>query len=265
MTTFADHFKAGNLPAALDAALAGVKAAPTDRIARLALVEMLLFAGDLERADKHLDMMSTNASPQDMMIVLTLRQLVRAETARREVFAKGRVPEFLAGPTPACKSALEALIRLREGKADEAMPFVEQVENERAKVNFTHNGTAVVDLRDLDDVTAGVLEVMSGTGKYFWVPFEEIVTLKFAAPEWRGDLLFRRAKLVVKSGEDADVFVPALYPNSHTAAEDTFKLGRQTDYTGGDGSPVRGIGLKEYLVGEDVVSVMELGELVFAK
>lgn len=264
MPTAAEHFKAGQIADAVAAAIEAVKKAPGDRPVRMTLVEMLLFAGDLERADKHLDIMATNAPPAEMMTVLMLRQIVRAEMARREVFTKGRAPDFLSGATPVCKAGLEALIRYREGKPAEAAPFAEAIEAERPKLTFTHDGAAATDIRDLDDVTAGVLEVMSETGKYFWVPFEEIVTLKFAGVEWRGDLLYRRAKLATKGGEDNNVFVPTLYPGTHTEAEDEYKLGRKTDYRGGDGTPVRGVGLKEYLVGEDVKSIMELGEFKFA-
>ena len=53
--TAGDAFRAGDIPAAVAAATAGVKAAPTDPGARWLLAEMLLFDGNLERADKVLE------------------------------------------------------------------------------------------------------------------------------------------------------------------------------------------------------------------
>ena len=57
------------------------------------------------------------------------------------------------------------------------------------------------------------------------------------------------------------MFVPCLYPGSHADPDDGIKLGRKTDYRGGDGVPTRGIGLREFLVGEDVKAVLELGKI----
>ncbi len=55
MTDAGDAFRAGNLTAALAAATAGVKAAPRDAGARWLLAELLVFAGEVERADRILD------------------------------------------------------------------------------------------------------------------------------------------------------------------------------------------------------------------
>ena len=44
-------FRAGKLAAAVDAAGAAVRKTPTDLGARVLLAEMLIFAGNLERAD----------------------------------------------------------------------------------------------------------------------------------------------------------------------------------------------------------------------
>ncbi len=46
-----------------------------------------------------------------------LRQLVRAELARRECFYKGRVPEFLGEPSEKLTAHLQALTLSREGDA----------------------------------------------------------------------------------------------------------------------------------------------------
>src|SRR4051794_3099667 len=117
--TATEAYKAGKLSDAVAAALDQVRTSPTDRAKRLFLAELCCFSGDLERADKQLDVLFTPDAPDIIQLTL-FRQLLRGETARREVFAQGRVPEFLAQPTDALKQRLESLIRLREGKKDEA-------------------------------------------------------------------------------------------------------------------------------------------------
>jgi len=39
------------------------------------------------------------------------------------------------------------------------------------------------DLRDADDIMGGTFEVLTTTGKYFWIPMERIVTATFHPPK----------------------------------------------------------------------------------
>jgi type VI secretion system protein ImpE len=263
MKAAADHFTTGDLQAAVAAAIDHVRHHPTDRPGRFALAELFAFTGDLERADKQLDVLGTAPDAQDMMAVLMLRQLLRAETVRRQVFDDGRAPEFLTPPPPAVRSLLEGLLHIRQGRPDEAMNCLCAAEEARPKLTGTLDGVPFDDFRDLDDVCGPILEVMTGHGQYYWVPLETIASITFEPPVLRCDLLWRRAKLVVRGGPEGDVFLPCLYAGSHSDADDAIKLGRKTDYRGGDGAPTRGHGLREFLVGEDVKPVMELGKLEF--
>ena len=68
--------------------------------------------------------------------------------------------------------------------------------------------------------------------------------------------------MVVRDGPEGEVFVPATYVPPEGALEAAM-LGRVTDWVGGEGAPVRGIGQRTYLVGEESVPVMELGNLAF--
>jgi type VI secretion system protein ImpE len=109
-----EHYQAGQLGEAVTAALADVRKGPADADARGLLCELLCFAGDLERADKHLDALS-GMHPDLALGTSLFRQLLRAEQARREVFEAGRVPELLVPPSPALSLALRAAVALRGG------------------------------------------------------------------------------------------------------------------------------------------------------
>jgi type VI secretion system protein ImpE len=58
--------------------------------------------------------------------------------------------------------------------------------------------------------------------------------------------------------------VPALYAGTETATDNALKLGRATDWRGNEGEPVRGIGQRTFLIGEEDRPVMELAEITFA-
>src|SRR6185369_15917731 len=96
--TAAGLFRAGKLDDAIAAAQAALRKTPTDLGARVLLGEMLLFAGNLERADVVLDA-APAIDPSTAVVIAEFRQLVRADMARRQLFRDGRVPEFLSDPT----------------------------------------------------------------------------------------------------------------------------------------------------------------------
>ena len=259
MPTPRELLDAGDLTAAVQAAIDGVKSTPTDAGKRWLLAELLVLSGDLERADKHFDFLMTQGDKPDLTCILG-RQLLRAETARREVFSLGRVPEFLSQPPDHVRLALEALVCVRDGKADDAAKLLAEAEAARPELKGTCNGSAFVGFRDLDDLTAGVCEVLTSNGNYYWVPLENIETMEFRKPTRPKDLHWRSVKMSVTGGPDGEVYVPTTYPGTHTAA-DEFKLGRISGYT--DGVPVRGTGLREFLAGENSVTVLELDNVAF--
>jgi type VI secretion system protein ImpE len=263
-TAASEAFKAGKLADAVAAAIEQVKANPADRGKRMFLAELFCFAGDLERADKQLDVLF-QPDAADVMAVTLFRQLVRGETARREVFGHGRVPEFVAQPSDTIKLHLEASIRVRENKLAEATELLAKAEEMRPAVTGTCDGAPFDDLRDLDDLIAPVLEVITANGNYYWVPIDTIELIEFHKPERTRDLYWRPAHLVVRDGPDGVVYVPALYPGSHAAADDAVKLGRQTQWTGGESEPFRGLGLRELLVGDGAKSILEINTVTFSK
>lgn len=253
-------YSAGNLTAAIAAATEEVKKAPTDTDRRSFLAELLCVAGDLERADLQLDAIArttTGASPG----LPLFRQLVRAERSRVEFHSQGRMPELLAPPTPVIELLLKASIAIREGRLGEAGTLLEQAESQRNKPRGKLNGKAFEDLRDCDDLTASVLEVLTSTGKYYWVPFENVAALEFEAPARPIDLLWRPANLSVRGGPDGRVFVSAIYASHGLAQDDAARLGRHTDWVGAEGEPVRGIGLRTLLVDDDALTLLEVQSL----
>jgi type VI secretion system protein ImpE len=195
--------------------------------------------------------------------VAEFRQLLRAEVARRQLFRDGRVPEFLGEPTPAQRHALAALVALRGGDMAEAARLSAEAEAARPRVAGTHDGHAFADMRDADDLLAGSFEVLTSTGKYFWIPIERVASVEFHAPRRPRDLMWRRASMSVNQGPDGDVYIPAVYAAPEGTADESLLLGRSTDWVGPEDGPVRGLGQRTFLVGEEAAAIMELKTLTF--
>lgn len=255
-----EHFNQGQLGPAIDAATAAVKSAPTNADLRGTLADLLCFRADYERADKHLEAITTLA-PGAGPVVALVRQLVRAEQWRQQFHTEGRTPEFLTQPTERIELQLKASIALREGQNEEAAKLLGQAEEMRTPLTVEAlDGSASYDeFRDCDDLIGGVLEVFTSTGKYFWVPMETVRTLEPRPIERPRDLLWRRVGLDVEGGPEGEVYLPAMYAPMAEDAPDEVRLGRVSEFS--ESEPVRGLGRRLFLLGDDVAGINDLPAL----
>jgi type VI secretion system protein ImpE len=255
-------FKAGRLADAVAAQTQAVKAHPADANRRLFLFELLAFSGDLDRARKQLDAIQYD-EPELIAAVAGYRQILDAEAARRDLFDRGKAPQFLAPPPDHATVRLQALEELRGGDAAKAAEWLAHATGIAPPLAGTVNGRPFEGLRDCDDLFGPVLEVFA-QGRYFWVPLELVESLRThpQGPRFPRDLLWLPARL--ETAESAgDVFLPALYPGSHGHRDEQVRLGRVTDWArpGGDAGPVLGVGARAFLAGDQEVGLLELRDL----
>jgi len=262
MTTMesGQHFRQGKLGEAIAAAEHFIRQHPADVGSRILLAEYLLFADEFERADAVL-VAAEAVEPEAALVVAEFRQLLRAASARQQLFRVGRVPEFLGAPTTAQTESLRAMAALRAGDPEAAARAAADAETCRPAVSGTVNGAAFTDLRDADDLCAGSFEVLTTTGKYYWVPSERVASMEFHPPKRPRDLFWRRCTMSVREGPDGDVYLPALYDTPSTAAE-LLRLGRRTEWS--DTAPVCGSGQRVFLVGDEGIPVTLLETVEFA-
>lgn len=252
-----EHFEAGDLEQAVATALESVKSNPTDLEKRMVLCQMLSFAGELERVDKQLDLLGTQ-SPDVAAGLAEFRQLIRAEQARREFYAEGRVPEFLGEPTESQKLHLKASIALREDDAAQALELLSQAAELEPEISGVCNGKEFSGFRDLDDLLGTTIEVLTNNGKYYWVPASRIRELTFQPMELYHHLLWRRADIDVEDGPVGVVHLPVIYGFPNLAVDDKAKLGRLTDWHEIPDGPTVGIGQKTWLVGDEDLPIMSI-------
>jgi type VI secretion system protein ImpE len=254
--------RAGELAGAIAASQAVLRKSPANIGARVLLAELLIFSGNLERADTLMDAASAIDSTTSL-VAAEYRQLLRGEIARRQLYADGRVPEFLGEPTDAQRLQLSALVAMRAGDVAEATRQSRLAEETRPRTPGLLGDARFDDFRDADDWMAGSFEVLTSTGKYFWIPTERVVSANFHAPTRVRDLIWRRASMVVSDGPEGDVYVPAIYA-ADEALTDALRLGRETDWREAEGGLVRGVGQRVFLAGDEGVDVMAVRSLKFA-
>ena len=219
-------FEAGDLSAAIATLTQEIKSNPGDAQRRTFFFELLCFAGELDRADKQLDVVAQQ-DVQSEWGVQVYRNILAAERNRRRLFSDGLKPEFLLDPPDYLHLHLDAINRLRENQPAEALELLERSEDARPVFAGELNGKPFEEFRDCDDVLAPVLELII-LRDYIWLPFEQIRELEVSPPERPRDLIWAPARVALSDGTERRGYVPTLYCDSHRSADDLVKLGNET-------------------------------------
>jgi type VI secretion system protein ImpE len=256
-------YQAGRLGDALAASTQEVKTRPADVTARYYFCQLLCISGQLERADVQLETISRQATEPAVEVAL-FRQLIRAETWRRQFYSDGHLPEFRAQPPEHIERHLRASIALREGNTEEAAALLAEAAGLRPPVAGTCNSEPFGELLDPNDLTASFFEVLTAGGKYYWLPFESLEAIEFHPMKRPRDLLWRPARITFPGGTEGEVFFTTIYADTYKEADEQLLLGRMTDWRE-SGGPVSGVGQRLLLFGEIDRPILEINDVQFGK
>ncbi len=223
-------FRAGKLDEAIDALGMEVRDNPLDAQRRTFLFELLCFAGEYDRAAKHLDVLGDGGAQAGLGMLL-YRSALHAEHVRKDVFRGGTLPSA----APAAERAISGSI----------------------------NGKRFDSLVDADPRVGPRFELFAA-GQYTLLPLDQIESVTMQAPTRLRDLLWSPA--VVRTGprfeglELGEVLLPVLSPESSEDSDDAVRLGRVTEWVALDGAEVP-IGQRLLLVDGQEFPILELREL----
>jgi type VI secretion system protein ImpE len=254
---------AGNLTAAIEAVTREVKARPADASARTFLFELLVFAGEWERALKQLDVVAGQNAGSELGAQV-YRNNVQAMRERERLWTDAHAPHFLSEPPADVDLHLAAIKELGAGRAAEAQKLLDAATGQRTPLAGRLDGRDFADWRDADDLLAPVLELII-SDKYTWLPFAQIRRIEFAPPRQLRDLVWCPVRVETRQGTTGEMFVPALYEGSSRHEDEQVKLGRLTDWQsiGGESAAVRAVGLRLFVAGEEERSIFEVRRVEF--
>jgi type VI secretion system protein ImpE len=224
-------YQAGKLDAAIQALVAELRDNPGDARRRTFLFELLCFAGEYERAEKHLNVLA-GEGPDAATGALLYQAALAGESTRRELFAKAEFP-----PAPASSA-----------------------------IRGTLNGKPFESLEDADPRIGARFEVFAA-GDYLWLPMMHVASLRMEAPKKLRDLLW--APALVRTGpafegkDLGEVLAPVLSPFSFRHADDAVRLGRASVWEEQDGGAVP-FGQKMLLVDGEDFPLLEVRDLEIA-
>lgn len=223
-------FDEGRLDEAIQALGADLREDPTDVRRRIFLFELLCFAGELDRAEKQLDVVARAGREAELGAWL-YRAALHADRLRQEMFAAGTPPAAGAAPP----------------------------------VSGTLNGRPFASLTDADPRLGARLEVFAA-GQYTWIPFAQLASVTLQAPRTLRDTLWAPARVqaapAFQGVELGEVLLPVLAPLSWRHPEGEVRLGRVTDWDEGvDGGEPVPVGQKLLLVDGEPVPFLEIRAL----
>jgi type VI secretion system protein ImpE len=259
--TAKELFQNGRLRDAVDAQVAKVKSEPTNRPARFFLFELFLFAGDLDRARKQLDVLKYD-DPRHSAAAEQYKLALAAETKRRAVFAGTEHPKVLGVAPDHVRERLAAIPYLARGEHSEARKRLDAANTAVQRLTGTLNGKPFEGLYDADERFGTVIELFATGGVYTWVAFEQVASITMNPPRAPRDVLLRPANIMLTDGVSGDVLIPGLYPNTHLHADDEIKLGRGTEWQGTEGEVTRGAGGRLLLAGSEFIPFNSVNEIV---
>lgn len=224
-------FQAGKIDEALQTLTASLRHDPTDVRSRTFLFELLAFLGELDRAEKQLDILA-DSSQEAGMGTLVYRSAIQAERLRRAMFDEKSFPRTVLEPPPP----------------------------------GTLNGAPFKAIEDADARLGARLEVFAA-GSYLWLPLAHIASVRMEAPKRLRDLLWIPAILKTSprcGGADlGEVLLPALTPLAFRHADHSVRLGRQTVWDEIDGAAVP-MGQKLLRVDGEEFPILEVRTLEFS-
>jgi len=227
-------FRAGRLQEAIQMLGGELRNQPDDAQRRTFLFELLCFAGDYTRAEKHLTLLADTSHDAGMGALL-YRSALSAERKRRLFFEAKQY----------------------QGSTD----FPSQRPG-------TINGETFHSIEDIDPRIGARLEVFIA-GEYMWLPFSQIGSITMEPPRYLRDLLWSSANVTARpaSGdrELGEVLLPILYPFSSSHERDSVKLGRETDWVLSQDEPMEiPFGQKLFVLdGERSIPILEIRSLQF--
>ena len=223
-------YRAGELNAAIKALGDELRNNPLDVKRRTFLFELLLFAGELGRAEKHLDVLSGAGGLASGGAMLYLSAL-HAERTRQEMFKNRQYPAQLkeVPPTP--------------GKS---------------------GGVDFADFKDADPRIGANLEVFIA-GSYTWIPIHYMRRLKIEAPKSLRDLMWVTAEVETspefRLQELGQVFLPAICPLSSEHRSELVRLGRESAWEADENYGELPFGPKLMLIDGEEIPLLDLREI----
>lgn len=257
-----ESVRAGNLSQALQELQQRVRGNPGDAKARIFLYQLLAVLGQWERAVTQLKVAS-DLDPSALILAQIGRQAIQAEQLRARVFAGGTTPLLMGEPAGWIALLLEALRLSAEGHYEKAAELRGQALESAPTTSGTINGEKFAWIADADSRIGPCLELIVD-GKYYWVPFDKIKSLRMEPPADLQDTVWLQTSVTWTNEGQVPALIPSRYAGSEAGDDDALRLSRRTEWVAHPADTYFGLGQRMLTTDAGEYPLLEVREIVFS-
>lgn len=250
---------ANDLGGALAALQDQVKADPANAKLRIFLFQLLCVLGDWNRAINQLKLCAT-MDAEAVPMAQAYREAIRCEVFREKVFTGEREPLVFGQPNEWIALLMEALKLLAQGHPAEAAGLREKAFELAPAAGGEINGQRFEWIADADMRLGPVLEVVVN-GRYFWMPFDAIHSMRVDEPADLRDMVWLGADITLQNGGEVVALIPTRYAGTIEAGDDAARLSRRTDWVDAGGETFVGLGQRLLATDTGDVPLLDLRNL----
>ena len=260
--TAEDAVKAGRLDEALEALQAAIRTAPADAKLRRFLFQLHSVLGNWPKALTQLQVLS-EMDTESTLLASIFQPVIQCELLRGEIFAGKRSPIVFGEPEPWVGLMVQANSLIAQGEIKAAQELQAQALDSAPATAGALNAQPFEWIADADSRLGPILEAMI-EGKYCWVPFSRVKKLMIEPPQDLRDLVWTPASFVWTNGGNASGFIPARYPGTEHATDNSLKLSRKTQWTDRGEDVFTGLGQRVFTTDQAEAPLFEARLIEFA-
>lgn len=257
-----DLLKAGNLSGALASLQDSVRAHPDDAKLRIFLFQLLCVMGDWKRAVTQLKLCA-QLDPAALPMAQTYREAIICEVFREKVFAGEKDAMIFGEPQDWVALLAQGLRALAQGNPDRAAELRAEAFDKAPATPGTLDDQAFDWIADADMRLGPVLEIIVN-GKYFWMPFNVLASLRIDPPQDLRDTVWTAANLTLQNGGELVALIPTRYAGTAERGSDSMKLSRSTEWEDVGNQTFAGLGQRLFVTDTTEVSLMDTRNFQFA-
>jgi type VI secretion system protein ImpE len=254
-----ERLKSGNLEEALTELQAEIRKDPANPQKRTFLFQLHCLLGRWDKALTQLQVLA-DMDKKTMPMVQTYGAAIKCEELRGEVFAGRRSPLLFGKPEEWMALLIEAASLAGQGKAAEASALRARALEAAPATGAAAAGQRFEWIADGDARLGPMLEAVIN-GRYYWIPFLRLRSVKVEKPTDLRDLVWAPATITFANGGETVALLPARYPGSEASPDGQIRLARKTEWTACDDSGFLGLGQRVLITDQGELPLLELREL----
>ena len=257
--------KENNLAEALASLKKEVAAEPSDAEKRWFLFQLFCFNGEYERAQEQLKLAAQLDDSFQSASLVYLRVLA-SELFREKVIVSGKeTPLILGEPEEWVAKLFEANRMLGKSDLESATRLRMEAYEMQPVVSGKCNDVPFEWICDQDSRFAGNIECFLN-GKYYWLSLSQVKELSLTVKtEKRSyiDLLYPKAKLVLRTEAELDVMLFTRYPGNYSTGASELAMVRLTEWEDLNDYNILGRGQRMFCADSGDFPLLELSKLTF--